>query len=65
MCHMQVLGLQNNKIGDVGVTALANACATGTMAHLNKIYLSSNPISDESKGTMRSAMSKRRGQVYL
>ena len=39
MCHMQVLKLQNNQIGGVGVAALANACATGAMASLRIIFL--------------------------
>ena len=65
VCYMQELYLYNNQIGDTGMQAFSTALAGGAMAHLNKIYLSSNPIYHESKGTMRSAMSKRRGQVYL
>ena len=34
MCHKQELYLDRNKIGDVGVTALAKACAGGAMAQL-------------------------------
>ena len=43
MCNtptVQVLGLDNNKIGDAGVTALANACASGSLAQLE---VSSHP----------------------
>ena len=43
---MQVLGLQNNKIGDVGVTALAEVCATGALACCRTLDLRSNKIGD-------------------
>ena len=65
MCNMQELGLMMNQIGDAGVEALAKAAAGGAMAHLNNLYLQNNPVSDETKGTMRTAMSKRSGQVHF
>ena len=34
MCYAQGLDLDSNKIGDAGVTALANACASGSLAQL-------------------------------
>ena len=37
----------------------------GAMAHLNDLYLNNNPVSDKTKGTMRTAMSKRSGQVHF
>ena len=39
--------------------------AMGAMAHLNDLYLNNNPVSDKTKGTMRTAMSKRSGQVHF
>ena len=65
MCRTQKLFLNYNQIGDAGVMALAKACATGAMAHLNNLYLQNNPVSNETKGTMRTAMSKRSGQVHF
>ena len=34
MCNTQELHLDGNKIGDVGITALASACADGALASL-------------------------------
>ena len=34
MCYAQRLNLSGNQIGDVGVTALAGACASGSLAQL-------------------------------
>ena len=34
MCYAQRLNLIGNQIGDVGVTALADACASGSLAQL-------------------------------
>ena len=50
MCNtfaVQKLYLYQNKIGDAGVTALANACASGSLAQLQVSYAShhrSRPI---------------------
>ena len=66
MCNapaVQDLRLYNNQIGDAGVTALANACASGSLAQLRNLYLGNNSISDKAKGTMRTAMSKSGGSV--
>ena len=46
MCHTQDLRLNYNQIGDAGVTALANACAGGALASLEKLYLSNTQIGD-------------------
>ena len=44
---IQFLGLNNNQIGDAGVTALANACASGSLAKLTMVSLGGNPGSSE------------------
>ena len=44
---VQELWLKNNKIGDTGVTALANACASGSLAKLTRVHLEGNPGSSE------------------
>ena len=44
MCHMyhaQTLDLGDNKIGDAGITALANACAGGALASLKLVVVGS------------------------
>ena len=65
MCHTQELYLSGNQIGDAGVTALANACAGGAMANFNGLDLSNNAVSNKTKGTMQTAMSKISGNVHL
>ena len=68
MCHVcraQTLRLDFNQIGVAGVTALAEACAGGAMAHLDDLFLSDNPISEKAKDTMRTAMSNRSGNVHF
>ena len=44
---VQVLQLQLNQIGDAGVTALANACASGSLAKLTDVTLVGNPGNSE------------------
>ena len=56
VCYAQALGLSGNQIGDVGMSALADACAKGSMASLQNLYLFGNPISQESKDTLKSAL---------
>ena len=41
---VQTLDLQINKIGNAGVTALANACASGALAQLTVSSHPSNPF---------------------
>jgi hypothetical protein len=43
--------------------AFSGALATGALAHLRQLYLGGNPISDKTKDTMRTAMSKSGGSV--
>ena len=46
MCHAQFLNLAGNKIGDAGITPLADACARGALPLLEKLSLDSNRIGD-------------------
>ena len=39
MCHVQVLGLTNNKISDAGLTAFAKAVESGALPQLKELYL--------------------------
>ena len=41
------LHLRDNQIGDAGVTALAGACASGSLASLRMLGLDENKIGDE------------------
>ena len=58
MCHTcreQLLSLSGNKIGNDGVTALANACANGALAQLKMLDLSGNKIGDPGVSAIASA----------
>ena len=57
---MQSLSLSENKIGDTGVTALANACASGSLASITNIYLQNNEATQVGKEAMRD-VAKARG----
>ena len=46
MCNMQVLNLNYNKIGDVGLQAFADALGKGALAALETRGLESNAIGD-------------------
>ena len=39
MCNMQVLHLYNNKIGDVGLQAFADALGKGALAQLKNLVV--------------------------
>ena len=56
----QVLSLHTNQIGDAGVTALANACASGSLASITNIYLDFNEATQVGKEAMRD-VAKARG----
>ena len=47
---VQMLSLQSNEIGDAGVSALANACASGSMASLESLYMGDGPLGTEHPG---------------
>ena len=57
---VQELWLNSNKIGDAGVTALANACASGSLASITDIYLQNNKATQVGKEAMRD-VAKARG----
>ena len=44
MCHTQRLDLDNNRVGDAGVTALAQAAAGGAMASLKELVMNDGPL---------------------
>ena len=56
----QELRLQTNQIGDEGVTALANACASGSLASITTIYLNENKATQVGKEAIRD-VAKARG----
>ena len=55
MCNMQVLVLDNNKIGDPGITDLFNALGNGALPALEKLFLDSNQIGDAAISAFESA----------
>ena len=57
---VQVLELRSNQISDAGVTALANACASGSLASITNIYLQNNKATQVGKEAMRD-VAKARG----
>ena len=59
----QVLGLDFNQIGDVGVSALARAAEAGSLASLTFLYLKGATASAETRDAMKAAMAKRGGRV--
>ena len=56
MCHKQVLRLDENKIADAGLTALAKAVESGALDNLNKLFLSGNQISDAGLSALAKAI---------
>ena len=65
MCHTQVLGLENNKIGDPGLTALAKAVESGALASGATIYLEENSVTETAKQVLRDAAKARGLSVYF
>jgi hypothetical protein len=55
MCNVQVLRLNNNKIGDVGLQAFADALGKGALASLNTLYVDDGPLGTEHPALMRCA----------
>ena len=65
LAQLKELYLNFNQIGDVGCTALAESCASGALAHLRDLCLGGNSISNKTKDTMKTAMSKSGGSVHF
>ena len=63
MCHMyhtQELYLSGNRIGDSGITALADVCAKGALPALEYAPgLGGNPASDAAKQAVKDAFASR------
>ena len=55
MHNMQVLHLPNNKIGDVGLQAFADALGKGALPALEQLELTSNQIGDDGLSALASA----------
>ena len=55
MCNMQELHLFNNKIGDVGLQAFADALGKGALPALEQLELTSNQIGDDGLSALASA----------
>ena len=58
MCNMQELYLNNNKIGDPGIIALADALGKGALPALQELSLSYNQIGDTGMAAFAGAVSK-------
>ena len=56
---VQTLELQYNKIGDAGVTALANACASGSLASLKTLIVGSNAFGEAAREKLKAVCSAR------
>jgi hypothetical protein len=56
MCNMQVLGLNNNKIGNPGLAALADAVGKGALAQCAYLYLHQNQIGDAGLSALATAI---------
>ena len=62
---VQMLYLKNNKIGDAGVTALADACASGSLASITDIDLQMNKATQVGKEAIRDVAMARGFSVYV
>ena len=61
MCHVQILWLNDNKVSDSGLTALAKAVESGALANLKVLnlgdLLGGNNIGDEGMKALAHAVS--------
>ena len=55
MCHTQELRLNNNNIGDAGLTALAKAVESGALPRLKKLRMDYNSIGDAGMSALANA----------
>ena len=55
---LETLWLNENQIGDAGLSALASACASGALPKLTELYLQWNKIRDTGMAAFADALSK-------
>ena len=58
VCNMQVLGLQSNQIGDVGMQAFSTALASGALAQCHTLSLRHNQIGDVGLASLADACAR-------
>ena len=59
MCHTQELVLEDNNIGDAGLTALAKAVESGALPALKELYFDRDKISNTVKATVKEVCKQR------
>ena len=62
---LEIILLSRCQIGDTGFTALASACASGSLRALKTLYLTSNEIGDEGMKAFAAAMGSLAGLTTL
>ena len=62
MANLETLCLDNNQIGDTGLSSFATACAKGALANLTELYLGGNPASPEAQQKAMNAIENPRGE---
>ena len=65
LAQLTLLGLANNKIGDSGVKALADAVSSGALAPGANVFLSHNSATETGKQAMRDAAKARGLSVHF
>ena len=58
MAKLEVLALNSNQIGDLGMSSLSEALAKGSMANLKKLWLNDNQIGDLGMSSLSEALAK-------
>ena len=64
MCHTQELWLDENNIGNTGLTAFAKAVESGALASNATIYMQDKNVTETGKQVMRNA-AEARGLVIM
>jgi len=59
LAKLATLRLNNNKIGDQGLTSLADACAKGGLPQCTRIEVQSNPAGEEVRQAVHDAIKNR------
>ena len=59
MCDTQELWLEDNNIGDAGLTALAKAVESGALPKCTTITTFGNPASNEAQQAVKDAIASR------